>query len=321
MSKLKKIFVSLGAVVVILAAAVLGYFADDIFSLFHKCEYESSYTYNETYHWYKCKEGACDKVKDKEEHIDEDNDGICDKCYYGATAIVNGVNYTSLQEAVNSADDVTITLHDDLCDNGIITQAGKTVTIDLNGHTFNPAPSVGSAGTETNGLQLLKDSTVILKNGTLKATAANKILIQNYSNLTLENMVLDGSLLNGAGRYVLSNNYGTVTIKGNTQIIAKDGDYAFDLYYGMASVYNNGISVTFDDTFTGKVVGMVEYGPANRVKDTDWLSRTSLVIKGGDFSKALFKLNSCDSVTANITLPEGKTFVVENSFYKISEQA
>ncbi len=50
--------------------------------------------------------------------------------------------------------------------------------------------TVGSSGTETNGFQLLKGSTVAFKNGTINAGKA-KIVIQNYADLTLEDVTLD----------------------------------------------------------------------------------------------------------------------------------
>lgn len=56
---------------------------------------------------------------------------------------------------------------------------------------------MGSSGTETNGFQLQKGSAVTFKNGTITSDKA-KILIQNYSDLTLENVVLDGRNLDDA---------------------------------------------------------------------------------------------------------------------------
>lgn len=314
---LKKILISVGVVILLVATTILGFFADKLFKKYHECNFSTKYSYDSEYHWFDCNEKLCDKVKDKEAHIDEDGNDICDKCNYGASALVNGVNYETLQAAVDSADNVEITLYKDLTCAGFKAFEGKTITIDLNNHTYSPNLSVGSNGTETNGLQLLKGSTVIIKNGIIKATTANKILIQNYSNLTLENVILDGRELNGSGRYVLSNNFGNITIKGNTQIIAKDGDYAFDLYYGMSSSYDDGITVTFDETFTGKVIGIIEYGPAGRAIGGNWLSKTVLDIRHGNFSKASFKLNNCTSDNANIILAEGKTLVEDNCLYKI----
>jgi len=55
------------------------------------------------------------------------------------------------------------------------------------------------------------------------------MLVQNYSDLTVENMTLDGTRIPGEKRYVLSNNNGATTLGTGTTIIAKKGDYAFDV--------------------------------------------------------------------------------------------
>lgn len=293
---------------------------DDITNLFHECEYETVYRYNDDYHWLECKSKSCDKVKDKAEHVDEDLNGICDTCHRGATLSIGDVNYNSMASAVASIPDNTATelvLHKDLTESGFVVTDKKTIILDLNGHTFSPNVSVGSAGTPSNGFQFLKGSIILIKNGTLKATNKSNILIQNYANLTLENVTLDGSSLNDISVsngnpttcYTLSNNCGTVTIRGNTQIVAKDGHYAFDLWYGLSKDYKDGVSVTFDETFTGKVIGKVEYGAGNTTSEwaTDWKTKTKLIIKSGDFSQATFSISiGCTMEEANITLPTGK---------------
>ncbi|MBR5793512.1 MAG: copper amine oxidase N-terminal domain-containing protein, partial [Anaerotignum sp.] len=67
------------------------------------------------------------------------------------------------------------------------------------------------------------------QNGENETDKAVKMLVQNYSNLTLDNMVLDGSELGGEGRYTLSNNCGNIVIKGGTEIIAAADGIAFDV--------------------------------------------------------------------------------------------
>lgn len=128
--------------------------------------------------------------------------------------IVNGVAYKTLDAAVAAAktgEQTIIALNKDMAGNGVKTINGQDVVIDLGGHTFDIDGSlVGSAGTETNGFQLLKGSKVTFKNGTLKSKKA-KLLIQNYSDLTLEDVILDAT--GGEAEYVLSNNHGTVKIK------------------------------------------------------------------------------------------------------------
>jgi hypothetical protein len=83
----------------------------------------------------------------------------------------------------------------------------------------------------------LKDNEVTLKNGTLNVAAesADKfyILVQNYADLTVTDMILDGTNLDkwsytDGDSYTLSNNSGKVVINGKTTIIANNnGDLAF----------------------------------------------------------------------------------------------
>ena len=136
---------------------------------------------------------------------------------------------------------VKIRLNGDATCNGFKTQSGQSVELDLNNHVLTLAkPTVGSAGTETNSCQLLKGSTVTMKNGTL-ASDNDKIMIQNYCNLTLDAMTVRG--LNAL--YVLSNNCGNILIN-NTTINAGTGAYAFDVC-GF-STYTDGVKVTVKGT-------------------------------------------------------------------------
>ena len=68
-----------------------------------------------------------------------------------------------------------------------------------------------------------------MQNGTLTSDKAI-ILIQKYCDLTLDDMLLDGTNTN---QYVLSNNNATTTITGDTQIIAADGSFALTFAIGM----------------------------------------------------------------------------------------
>lgn len=133
----------------------------------------------------------------------------------------------------------------------------KKLTIDFGGNTYtfmtNP---VGSPGTKTQAVHLEKDRTVTLKNGTLDVAQGSNVFkrgIQNYCDLTLDNMVVDGTNLLGDGTYTMSNNYGDITINNST-IIAKKGGVAFDVYYGMSDSYKEGVSVTVNNSIiTGKI--------------------------------------------------------------------
>ena len=158
--------------------------------------------------------------------------------------------YTTLTAAVNAVSDgETITLLKDATGDGVKVTSGKNFTLDFGGHTYTvDGTTVGSAGTETQAFQLLKDSDITFKNGTITSSKA-LMLVQNYSNLTLDNMTLDGSKLIGDAPFTSSNNNGTVNVTGNTSIIAKTGGYAFDVSFANTS-YPNGAQVTIDTTGT-----------------------------------------------------------------------
>lgn len=101
--------------------------------------------------------------------------------------------------------------------------SGKNFTIDFGGHTYTlKDPGAGSAGTESNGFQFLKDSTITLKNGTVRiaeGTISIKRIIQNYANLTLEDMHFFAEHQADGEDYALSFNNGSIIFKGDTDIV------------------------------------------------------------------------------------------------------
>ena len=175
-------------------------------------------------------------------------------------AKIGDKTYETLEAAFADVPDgtpTTITLLRNASGNGIQVAGTKNITFDLGGFTYTiDGETVGATGTETNGFQLLKGATVKFQNGTITSTKA-KILIQNYSNLTLQNVLLDGTQLNYAAPYTLSLNCGKIQITGNTSILAKpNGGVAFDLYYWATNGYPEGIQVTVNTT--GTISGPIE---------------------------------------------------------------
>ena len=232
---------------------------------------------------------------------------------YKAKFEVNGKYYTTLGDAVAAVPanntQTTITLLCDAAGGGVKVEAGQNIVFDFGGHTYTVgAPTVGSTGTETNGFQLLKGSTVTMKNGTVKASNYEnlKILIQNYCGVRLENVTLDAS---GAPKcqYVLSNNCGNTVITGNSQILAAPGQKAFDLWYGMHESYKDGVTVTFDKGFTGRVEGIVEYGARNTWDG--WTGKTVLTMENGNTGSFDIKIEAgstnFDLNTANVKIAGG----------------
>lgn len=231
-------------------------------------------------------------------------------------AKIGNTEYATLKAAFDAVQDgQTIEVMKDCSGDGIVVQSNRNFTVDFKNCTYNiDGTTVGSPTTETNGFQLLKDSTITFKNGKLTSNKA-KILIQNYCNLTLENMVLDGSdLIKINPSYTLSNNNGSLTVKGNSKIIAAEGQCAFDVYYWPNNGYTGGIKVTFDESFTGEVVGTIEYGTDGTPDSADWADKAVLTIKGnGTFTGNFRTYNlTTDAAKANITI-NGGTFTDKES--------
>ena len=101
---------------------------------------------------------------------------------------------------------------------------GKSLTLDLNGKTLTLKPAVGSAGTVSQGIRVLRDATLTIKNGTIlsgETVSDNiKVSIANYGTLTLDDVELKAGPITWVG----VNNRGALTLTGNTTIeTAKEG--------------------------------------------------------------------------------------------------
>ena len=145
----------------------------------------------------------------------------------------NVKKFETLEAAFAAANDgETITVLADCAGNGIVTPQGKFttgLTVDFGGHKYTvDGATVGSTGTETNGFQLLKDNKITFQNGTITSEKA-KILIQNYSDLTLKGMTLTLNKEGYTSAYTLSNNNGNIVIDGTTINANPAGGFAFDV--------------------------------------------------------------------------------------------
>jgi len=218
-----------------------------------------------------------------------------------AVAQIGDVTYTTLAAAVEAAETgATIELLANTTGSGIQVAAGKNLTIDLGGYKYTiNDPAVGSTNTQTQGFQLLalpdrtNPGTMTIKNGTINAAEGNqkiKFLIQNYVDLTLENVTLDGTNLAKPGtdsngnpqyNYVLSNNNGDVAIVGNSSIIAPKGGVAFDVYDYSAGGYK-GVNVVVNTT--GTIDGNIEVYNCNQFTNNEELSYAFLWIYAGNFT-------------------------------------
>lgn len=207
------------------------------------------------------------------------NDKITLKTTEEVASVTNAngvsVNFATLAEAIAAAKDgETVKLLADVNGDGIAIAPNtfKTgLTVDFGGHTYTVGGLlVGSSGTVSNGFQLNAGNKITFKNGVIvgaTATAgagtdwkgAPAILIQNYCDLTLEQMTVKGG---DETCYTLSNNNGEIVIDGSTIVAGKGtklGPFAFDVCryasYPSVHVTVKGASVIEGDVEISGTIG------------------------------------------------------------------
>ena len=221
-----------------------------------------------------------------------------------ATAKIGSTPYATLADAVAAAKNgETVTLYADVTDgSGIIVSGSRNFTIDFNGHTYTVTGNfAGSSGTQNQCFQLLKGSAITMKNGTITGNSTGvKMIIQNYCDLTLQNMLLDATKGTNSIGYVLSCNAGHVNIIGNTTIIAKPGKVAFDACWAPQKGYPNGTQIVVDTT--GTIVGNVEFDLWGADIATECL--TTLQIKNAKIDGS-FVITDMAAHTKNIAVTGG----------------
>ncbi len=185
------------------------------------------------------------------------------------------VAFATLADALAAAKDgETVTLLADVNGDGIVVPANAFPTglvVDFAGHTYTVGGLlVGSSTTKSNGFQLLAGNKITFKNGSLVGapatagegtewTGAPAILIQNYCDLTLEQMTVKGG---DETCYTLSNNNGDIVIADSTIVAGKgtrQGPFAFDVCryasYPSVHVTVKGASVIEGDVEISGTIG------------------------------------------------------------------
>ena len=233
----------------------------------------------------------------------------------GKVAKVGETTYTTLAEAVAAANnEETVELLISAQGSGVVID--KDITIDFGGFTYTfTSPAVGSTGTPTQGFQILKDNTVTLQNGTLNVAEDARtdfaMLIQNYADLTITDMTLDGDNLDRYTikdydySYVLSNNSGEVSIKGETNIIANPGDPTFEKKHrGIAldaCKYSSYAAPIVTVNTTGEIKGIVEVSATLNLNAIGEGSNINVELTGNGqlYNKVAVKGSMTKSVTGS----------------------
>lgn len=243
--------------------------------------------------------------------------------YDAPTAVIGDTYYDTLADAVAAAKDGdTITLLKNTNGNGIQVATGKFatrgLTVDFNGHSYTVGGVlVGSSGTGTNAFQLLQGGKVTFKNGSIVGVAegtkpaedtpdwhgAPAIMIQNYCDLTLDNMIVTGG---DQTVYTMSNNCGNIVINNTTINAGKaqgygSGPFAFDVYGGW---YKDNVTVTVKGN-------SVINGDIELDRDTKNPSINTLILGDCTINGNILKSDGTLNFAGNVTL-NGNVNVTKN---------
>ena len=225
---------------------------------------------------------------------------ICEYCGYGAIVSINGVEYSSLQAAIDAATDGdTLTLVD-----GVILSAGvtitKTLTLDLNGYNIFATDTVAETGL---------------------------ITVIGTGNLTINGngIVNSASQGNDYSIAVWAKNGGKVTINGGTytNVGAKEYDDVLKEYNNNELIYVSGEGSVI--TINGGIfIGNTE----NDGKDTTFTLNlfddhadagiAHIVVRGGSYKLFNPANNSAEGEGTNF-VDEGYKSVQNGDYYTVVE--
>ena len=183
-------------------------------------------------------------------------------------AELNGKHYTHLVDAyaaltrgnTKPAAPEVITLLKNSSGGGIgsDTDTNMNYVINFGGYTYTVgAPAVGSTGTVSQGLRVLKTSTAKFMNGTLKAADYNGLVqvVHTYGDVTFENFNVDARE-NSYAQIAVEPDCGTLNITGNSSILAREGMTGLYVAFWHTATYDG---TTVNVNTTGKITGKLVY--------------------------------------------------------------
>ena len=169
-------------------------------------------------------------------------------------AEIDVMPFGSLQEAIDAADNQTITLVKDLVlESPLEIANGKTVTLDLNGHTLSETATSAAASCL---VAVKSGASVTIQNGTIVYAAttpdtgwggegqppypgyANNA-IRNEGTLVIENATIENKTSKGGASYVIDNYAGAnLTINEGAVLTQSGGDIAIRMFNGGSGAIN-----------------------------------------------------------------------------------
>ena len=233
---------------------------------------------------------------------------------------IGDTEYRKLKDAIDAVPDdtenpvVIKVMHDmtstPITNGGIKVPAHKNVLIDFQGHTYQTIPDVGSDGTATQVVHVASGGKLTLKNGTLKAYGIqtngyhNRMFMQNYGDIVIEDMTLDATMLNGptAPEAQINFNSGSSVVRGESTVILPEGKNVTVNLGGNESWYAGGAMLDIE-TLT------IVDGGLRVVNGTADVDTAKLTIAGGeigtvDYGSALPSLVSVSGGTFSAPVPE-----------------
>ena len=201
---------------------------------------------------------------------------------------------------------------------------GMNYVIDFGGHTYTVGkPAVGSTGTETQGLRVLKGSKAVFKNGTLKAVnyPDMKMPVHTYGDVTFEDFTVDATEDSYAQiAYEIDN--GSLNMLGNSSILAYPGKIGLYVAFWPRGGYTDGTTVNIDTT--GKITGKMVYEWDDKADTAEQHKENKAVlnIKNGNFDITNIQTLFTSSLPSNLKVPKiyisGGYFTVDPSAYCVT---
>lgn len=210
----------------------------------------------------------------------------------------DGLKYATLTGAVDAVvesedktGEVTLCKNSEGSAVGLFESKGAVdLTIDFGGFTYTCNAATGSPGTESQCLHLEKGNTVKLKNGTIRVadrvaegSKECRMLIQNYCDLTLEDLTLIGS---DVTKYLISSNYGDVVLRNVNVSGSSENLTAIDLMHWLNNSYRDKApTLTIENSAENLIAGPIDvYCSENGNTPVDCAEKPTLTVLGGTFT-------------------------------------